>query len=333
MKINKMFFATALALTINNANAHDVKVLPNYHAPIGVMGDHFHKKGEWMLSYRYENMYMKGLKDGDNDLTPAEVRSQGFMMAPLNMSMDMHMFGAMYSPNDTVTAMLMLPYMEKDMDMLGMGGAISKMSSDGFGDTKVSALYKIYDTEHHKLHLNAGISLPTGSIDERGANGLKLPYSMQLGSGTYDLLPGVTYNGFNGDWSYGGQLAATIRVGENEDDYSLGDQFKVSFWGAKRVADFLSLSARVEGKHTGEIDGEDPELAARAAANMSTLFRTDFQGGQTIDGAVGANFLVTGGPLKGHRFAVEASMPLYENFNGIQMQQQYKFMIGYQVAF
>jgi hypothetical protein len=26
------------------------------HAPIGVMADHFHKKGEWMVSLRVANM-------------------------------------------------------------------------------------------------------------------------------------------------------------------------------------------------------------------------------------------------------------------------------------
>ena len=30
------------------------------HAPIGVMGEHMHKKGEWMLSYRYMYMDMEG---------------------------------------------------------------------------------------------------------------------------------------------------------------------------------------------------------------------------------------------------------------------------------
>ena len=29
-------------------------------APIGVMGDHLHDKGDWMVSYRYSAMKMKG---------------------------------------------------------------------------------------------------------------------------------------------------------------------------------------------------------------------------------------------------------------------------------
>ena len=30
------------------------------HGPIGVMADHTHHKGEWMLSYRFMHMDMKG---------------------------------------------------------------------------------------------------------------------------------------------------------------------------------------------------------------------------------------------------------------------------------
>ena len=29
------------------------------HGPIGLMADHFHKKGEWMISLRVSNMEMK----------------------------------------------------------------------------------------------------------------------------------------------------------------------------------------------------------------------------------------------------------------------------------
>ena len=37
--------------------------LPDDHAPIGVMGDHAHKAGEWMLFYRYGFMKMDGNRD------------------------------------------------------------------------------------------------------------------------------------------------------------------------------------------------------------------------------------------------------------------------------
>ena len=42
---------------------------PDGHAPISVMGDHMHSKGEWMVSYRYMTMDMEGLLQGSSDIS------------------------------------------------------------------------------------------------------------------------------------------------------------------------------------------------------------------------------------------------------------------------
>lgn len=43
---------------------------------------------------------------------------------------------------------------------------------------------------------------------------------MQLGSGTYDALPGITYLAQYGQFSWGAQATATIRLGGNDRDYN-----------------------------------------------------------------------------------------------------------------
>ena len=45
---------------------------PDAHAPIGIMGDHIHKKGEVMFSYRYMRMEMSDLQDGTHDISRAD---------------------------------------------------------------------------------------------------------------------------------------------------------------------------------------------------------------------------------------------------------------------
>ena len=77
------------------------------HAPIGVMGDHMHENGEWMLSYRYMHMAMGGNRIGTNSITTAETHQQ-FMVSPLDMDMGMHMLGAMYGLTDKLTVMAMV---------------------------------------------------------------------------------------------------------------------------------------------------------------------------------------------------------------------------------
>jgi len=39
----------------------------------------------------------------------------------------------------------------------------------------------------------------------------RLPYPMQIGSGTFDLYPGLTYTGQRDQAGWGGQVLATIR--------------------------------------------------------------------------------------------------------------------------
>ncbi|WP_232622910.1 hypothetical protein [Pareuzebyella sediminis] len=54
---------------------------PDGHAPISVMGDHMHGKGEWMFSYRYMRMDMDDLKEGSSDTSADEVLAD-YMVTP-----------------------------------------------------------------------------------------------------------------------------------------------------------------------------------------------------------------------------------------------------------
>ena len=49
------------------------------------------------------------------------------MVSPVEMSMEMHMFGLMYAPSDSVTLMLMGNYIEKDMSHATMPGSMMEM--------------------------------------------------------------------------------------------------------------------------------------------------------------------------------------------------------------
>jgi len=82
---------------------------PDGHAPIGVMGDHTHEQGEYMLAYRYMRMSMAGNRDGTSERTTQSVLDH-FMVAPLDMSMTMHMAGMMYAPSDAVTLIARLRF-------------------------------------------------------------------------------------------------------------------------------------------------------------------------------------------------------------------------------
>lgn len=333
MKITSFLTSLCLTCVIATAHAHDTthNVRPDDHAPIGVMGDHLHKAGEWMTSYRYSRMEMTDNYDGDNTLSAAQVRAQGFNMAPIDMTMEMHMLGAMYGLTNDITLTAMGSYIEKEMHMENGANAISRMESNGMGDTTIGALYRLSHTTNHQWHLNAGLSLPTGSIEETAADGQRLPYGMQLGSGTFDLNPGITYRGHTGDWSWGSQALAVIRLGKNDNDYALGDELKFTAWGARQLDDALSVSLRLAGHSWGNVSGADPAFSGRQG--MSPVFRSDLRAGSRVDAAIGVNLVVPSGTLKGHRLNAEYSIPAYQNLEGAQLGMDQRLMIGWQKAF
>lgn len=326
------------------------------HAPIGVMGDHLHKKGEFMLSYRFMYMDMEGNRTGTNAISPEQIVTtipNGFAgrpgqpptlrVVPTQMSMNMHMLGAMYAPSDAVTLMVMGMYDTRNMDHItfqgGMGtnrlGEFNTKTSD-FGDIKVAALINLYDGGDHKFHFNAGLSLPTGSNTEEDqiltpmgdTPTVRLPYPMQLGSGTWDLEPGITYVGYGKKWSWGAQARATIRLGDNKEGYTLGDKYEATSWLSYSFDDAISASFRVKGMTQSSIDGADPLIVAPVQTAQ-----TNFHGGERIDLLGGVNYLFTDGALKGHRIAIEAGFPVYQDLNGPQMETDFVLTIGWQKAF
>ena len=280
MKTNKTILILLMFAGLN-LMAHDYNSSrPDSHAPINVMGEHTHNAGEWMLSYRYSYMEMSGLMNGDgsvssstmiNDNTFSSMKSM--RKAPTKMSMHMQMLGAMYAPSDKWTVMLMLMHHEKSMDNINNAGATSVTESDGWGDIRLSGLYKIYQTLDSKAHLNLGLSLPSGSVDEKNSAGTKyLGYPMQLGSGTWDLLPGITYLKQAENWSWGAQGIATIRLDESKHNYTLGNRFDANLWAQKPLNDHLSLGGRIHSAVWGNVEGSGPAAGKRPIG--SALDRT-----------------------------------------------------------
>ncbi|MGB3151885.1 MAG: transporter, partial [Maribacter sp.] len=95
---------------------------PDGHAPISVMGDHMHGKGEWMFSYRYMYMNMEGLKQEGNDASFDDALAD-YMVTPTKMPMNMHMLGSMYAPSDKLTLLAMINIVSMEMDhVTRMGG-------------------------------------------------------------------------------------------------------------------------------------------------------------------------------------------------------------------
>ncbi|MCB9973470.1 MAG: transporter [Rhodospirillales bacterium] len=340
--------ASAFACDICDSSDHHAH-RRNPHAPIGIMGDHMHKQGEVMFSYRYKHMRMDGMQDGTDSLTPLDVIGYSnpnappanFRLVPTDMTMDMHMFGTMIGVTDWLTVTGMLPYVQKDMDVLTYNMAGTNIGSfstrtEGFGDVKLTGLVRIHEDATHHVHLNAGLSLPTGSIAQKdvvlmpsGMSGLmRMPYGMQLGTGTYDLLPGITYTGITRNWNWGAQYQAKFRLEDkNSEGYGWGDKHTLNGWAGYQWTSWLNTNARLSFESSEAISGRDSRITGAAPGADP-----DNYGGETLEAGLGFNITPKQWPYNQY-FSLEATTPLYQDLNGPQMKRDVAVTAGYTISF
>lgn len=326
---------------------------PNEHAPISIMGDHTHAKGSWMVSYRYMRMDMDGMRQGTDRISSSDVFAEGFLVTPESMTMDMHMLGFMYGFSDKLTLTLMGNYIESEMDhsvsqmaaaMINGGSTEFTTRTNGIGDTRIGGLYRFFLKENQKAHFGLSLSLPTGSSDEKdrtpgpgGPATRQLPAAMQLGSGTVDLLPSVTYVQQFENTSFGLQANAIVRLeDENSNGYRFGNVFGLTTWSGYNLNKWLGLNLGLNYTYTGELRGTQDDVNQEAMMGMSRTIPTAFgenYGGERVDGIVGINFYVPRGPFKDHRLAVDARLPVWQDLNGLQLETDSILTIGWQASF
>ncbi len=313
-------------------------------SPAGIMISHVHEKKQWMLSYRYMNMYMNELQSGTTSIARSKVY-QYYQAAPIDMQMNMHMLMGMYGFNDKFSLMGMLNYTVWDMNM-DMASATSsvhnhsdtgphKMHSSGIGDAGIQALYEAITYNNHHLILNGGLNLPLGNTEVKGAvkdlmySNTVYPYAMQQGSGTTDMQAGVNYLWQKGRGSFGSQFNALIRTGKNNAGYSPGNELNLNNWLAWQWLKPLSSSVRINLLHSEKIKGSNPSLPLydEPSGNPSNY------GGNKIMCYAGLVFQSKNKALNHYRLAVEYGLPAYENLNGIQLKTQQALSCSCSVLF
>ncbi len=299
---------------------------PDGHAPIGVMGDHTHITDKKMISYRIMSMSMSKFFNGSSEISLDSVKAS-YTMIPTSMQMTMHMIGGMWGISNDITLTAMGGYSLNSMDMLQMNQS-STMTSSGLNDLKISTLINISKKESETIIGQFGVSIPLGSIEEKNASGTHLPYGMQLGSGTYDLIMGVTSTYFLDNTSFGAQVNGIIRTGKNKLDYHRGHQFQTTIWGQTLVTDDISSSIRSTITINNNIEGKDNTLSTMTI-NMNPAYNTN-QGQIVADIAIGTNYKPKS--LKKTRFATELIIPVYRKSNAISLMSENNIIFGIQHA-
>ncbi|MGZ8243252.1 DUF3570 domain-containing protein [Methylomagnum sp.] len=308
-------------------------------APAGIMFGHMlDKAGDVMVGYRYMySLQSRSMLHGPNNAADPAIIARGCgagkcSYALSEMSMQMHMLDLMYAPTDWLNLMLMPQFMDMDMKFRvptgappptgvshSHGGALGH-STGGVGDIGLYALFKLLDAPGHHAHATLGFMAPSGDA------GLKMPtsqtfydYGMQLGSGTWDFRPSLTYTGHADDWSWGAQVSGVKRLEtHNAYGYALGDMFQSTAWGGYNVLDWLSASVRGVYTAQGKVDGQ---YKASASYSGTMDFPANY-GGHYWDVGFGLNATVAEGAFQGNQLGVEWLQPVLDDVHGYQVERK-----------
>ena len=375
------FFAANAALKVNlealnSPSFHDGNGMGQHsghaghhhhsQAPAGVMFDHMlNQPGGLMLGYRYMFSSQGGdMLHGANAATDTSVVSggcgqdyaDGCQLAPLYMDMGMHMLDIMYAPTAWLNLMLMPQFMDMDMNLRKLDGAPPPKghvhtgtghATGGIGDTGMYALVKLFDHNSHHVHIGLGLSAPTADVDIKLRRTAKrdegfIHYGMQLGSGTWDFKPSLTYTGKSDAFAWGAQVSGTKRLeNKNESGFAFGDIFQATAWGGYDLNRWFSTTLRgvytEQGAVSGQFKPTPGVIKHQLVDNVNPLSGSmDYPhnyGGRYWDVGFGLNFTIPDGELAGNRLGFEWLQPIATDVNGYQLDREGGFSASWSLAF
>ena len=318
--------------------------------PAGVSGAAMVCQGQFMAMYMPMYMDMQGNYIGSNTVSTATLLKTPNLtgggpaylrIIPSTMDADTNMFGLTYGVSDAINVMVMGNYVNKDMTMTTYnmrGTAVvgaQTNSTEGFGDTSIVSLLRVYEDGINHIHLSFGMSIPTGSTTEEmtmlSPAGTYMQhraiYGMQIGSGTFDLLPGLTYTGAKNLWSWGAIYRARLPMNE-DNGYHWGNLQQLTGWAGYTFLPGITATGRIAGTWQGRIEGSDPQIYG----GMQGAY-PGWYGGERVD-------LFGGIEIAGHQFglghtklAIEAGLPVYQDLNGPQIGESWQLNAALGIMF
>ncbi len=349
----------ALKINLGALSFHDGGVgdhVGHYHHhnnPAGVMFDHtLEKAGDYMVGYRFMRNeqagdMLFGSKPVGTDIIAANAcGDQACTVSPNNMVMNMHMLDLMYAPTNWLSLMLMPQWMDMDMDMthfqssnINIGhhagiGSVPNHQVGGVGDTGLYALFKVWDQFGQQVNLSLGGTAPTGDVAIKLRDTAHNPtydalihYGMQLGSGTWDFKPSLTYTGEWDQFNWGAQLTGTKRLeSRNKSNFVFGDIFQSSVWGGYQWTNWLSTTVRGIYTEQGAVRGHYLPVLNVSGDPFTPTHVGPFDspanyGGEFVDLGLGINVNIPNGAFAGNALKFEWLQPINTHYHGYQLDR------------
>jgi hypothetical protein len=331
-------------------------------------GSKTEQSGNWWdprrlhVSYSYIRVEFNGFRNGTNNISdaaligPANGRTYPILQDAIIQ--EAHSFDFSFNLNEWVTVQMTVPYILQSSGHHAIVGGTAfsdfTIRSDGLGDIGVGGSFRVRSTQTQSIVLNAGLSIPTGSIREKGdtpspGTQNQLPFTMQLGSGTWDMVIGAGYQGTTGplgstytkplgsvSWRLGAH--GKIRTGMNSRGYRLGNRLIITTSVAAHPSPwfqpFVQLNTEISGKITGTDENFLGPIFPTPAADPNNF------GGEKLIISTGTTISFSDLPegkifdmLRGQKIVIEHGQPIYQSLNGPQARERWRGTINWSVDF
>ncbi|MEP3889803.1 MAG: hypothetical protein ABJN69_05000 [Hellea sp.] len=307
------------------------------------------KKKHWEFNLSYTKGSFGGYKSGTTEFSfqdvlfsQGEMRSdQNYPIVPTFICQNAFNASASYHISDRTSLSVSVPYITQSTDHISSVPGFQEfiLKTEGIGDIAVALAHGKKLSNNDNLTSVIGVRLPVGSINEtgdtprNGPNTLeRLPYTMQLGSGTLDLTGSLTYLRNDKDFSLGANVNGVLRTGKNDNHYRLGNNIGTSVFARYNKHHQFQPGIRLSARHIGRISGGDISLETAGPFPFpASITDPSNYGGEKVSATATVRSCVKSDCLLS--FSAEYSKPIYQNLNGIQPMERNSFSLGTALKF
>jgi hypothetical protein len=325
----------------------DLSIDELFDANIVTEADQVERSRKWHVSYTYAVSDYDEYYIGSSSVTYEDVlfrpgvdarTENNYPVVPTEITQEVHAIRVGYDLSPATTVRVQLPFVMQSTDHISIvpGYDAFNISSEGIGDMAIVADITLSQSLNSIWKAGAGLSVPTGSIDDEGdtpraPGNQQLPYTMQLGSGTWDFPLFLSFRKYEARWDWGMDASYTLRTGSNDRDYRLGNKASVGGWLMWKASSAFKPGVRLDYRWRDDIDGEDASVRVPIPGfpYPAPVTNPNTFGGEQLDLTLFARLPFAEG------WYVEAaySQPLYLDLHGPQSSEKFHFSLEIGTSF
>jgi hypothetical protein len=274
----------------------------------------------WSADFRLESVAQNRLRSGTRTLSAAEVSGEE---AIERRTRNLNLVSTVERSFDRQWSVaLRLPLVRRDHlhdlvdDITGAIGPAERWTFTKVGDAQVLGRWQnVADAPDFSWALTGGLQLPTGGRQVVNADGTRAERSLQPGSGTTDLVLGVSAR-----MAFGGADALSLQATLAQalaarEDYKPGRRLDVSAGWSHAISTQWSAALQINLSNRARDSGSQSE--------------PDNSGSTTLSLSPGATVSVAAQSI----VYAYLQVPVYQKTNGIQLVPRSSLAVGYTQSF